>query len=37
MIAAPINPSDLAFMKGHYGIKKALPVVPGMEGVGLIE
>ena len=29
--ATPINPSDLAFIKGHYGFKKPAPVVPGFE------
>jgi NADPH:quinone reductase-like Zn-dependent oxidoreductase len=27
--AAPCNPSDLVFMQGFYGVKKALPAVPG--------
>ncbi len=34
MTAAPINPSDLSFIRGTYGIKKRLPVVPGLEGSG---
>ena len=34
--AAPINPSDLVFMKGQYGITKPLPVVPGFEGSGRV-
>lgn len=34
IIKAPVNPSDLAFVTGNYGFKKALPVVPGMEGGG---
>src|ERR1051326_6186143 len=34
MAAAPINPSDLSFIRGTYGIKKRLPVVPGFEGSG---
>jgi NADPH2:quinone reductase len=34
--AAPINPSDLAFVQGLYGIKKALPVVPGFEAGGRV-
>lgn len=31
-----INPSDLMFMRGLYGIKKKLPVVPGFEGSGVV-
>lgn len=34
--AAPINPSDLAFLEGRYGFKKPLPVVPGFEGSGIV-
>jgi len=34
MVAAPINPSDLMFLKGFYGVRKPLPVVPGWEGMG---
>jgi NADPH:quinone reductase-like Zn-dependent oxidoreductase len=34
MHSSPINPSDLAFLSGDYGIKKELPVVPGLEGSG---
>lgn len=33
---APINPSDLAFLTGNYGIKKPMPVVPGLEGSGVV-
>jgi NADPH:quinone reductase-like Zn-dependent oxidoreductase len=32
--AAPVNPSDLAFLRGTYGLHKRLPVVPGFEGSG---
>lgn len=32
-----INPSDLMFLRGLYGIKKKLPVIPGFEGSGIIE
>ncbi|MCC5814185.1 MAG: zinc-binding dehydrogenase [Leptospira sp.] len=32
-----INPSDLMFIRGLYGIKKKLPVVPGFEGSGIVE
>jgi NADPH:quinone reductase len=34
--AAPINPSDLMFVRGLYGIKKDLPTVPGFEGSGTV-
>lgn len=37
MIASPINPSDLMFIRGTYGIKPELPAVPGFEGVGVVE
>jgi NADPH:quinone reductase-like Zn-dependent oxidoreductase len=33
---APVNPSDLAFLTGQYGIKKPYPVVPGLEGSGTV-
>lgn len=36
MYATPINPSDLAFLAGTYGIKKPFPVVPGFEGSGVV-
>ncbi len=36
MAAAPINPSDLVFLRNQYGVKKALPVVPGFEGAGTV-
>ena len=32
--ASPINPSDLSFLRGAYGIRKKLPVVPGFEASG---
>ena len=34
--AAPVNPSDLKFIVGAYGLKKRLPVVPGIEGSGTV-
>jgi NADPH:quinone reductase len=34
--AAPVNPSDLMFMRGTYGLRKPLPVVPGFEASGVI-
>ena len=36
MAASPINPSDLKFLVGQYGVRKALPVVPGFEGSGTV-
>jgi NADPH:quinone reductase-like Zn-dependent oxidoreductase len=36
MAAAPINPSDLLFLQGLYGLDKSLPIVPGLEGSGLV-
>ena len=36
-LAAPINPADLNLLEGTYGIKPALPVVLGNEGVGVIK
>jgi NADPH2:quinone reductase len=32
--ASPVNPSDLSFLRGAYGIRKTLPVVPGFEASG---
>lgn len=34
--AAPVNPSDIAFIEGGYNIVKTLPAVPGFEGSGVI-
>ncbi len=36
VLAAPINPSDVMFTRGLYGLKKALPTVPGFEGSGIV-
>lgn len=36
MEAAPCNPSDIAFLRGGYNIKKSLPCIPGFEGCGII-
>ncbi len=33
----PINPSDLLYVRGVYGIKPRLPAVPGFEGVGHVD
>ena len=37
MIASPVNPSDLLYIAGHYGLKPQLPATPGFEGVGIVE
>lgn len=36
MFASPINPSDLAFLKGGYTPILHFPVVPGIEGSGTV-
>ena len=36
MMAAPINPSDLAMLTGEYPHRKTYPYVPGLEGSGLV-
>jgi len=36
MEAATCNPSDVAFIRGVYGIKKNLPAIPGFEGCGIV-
>ena len=36
MAYSPINPSDLSFLTGQYGIQKELPIVPGFEGSGTV-
>lgn len=37
MIASPVNPSDLMYVSGNYGLKPRLPATPGFEGVGVVE
>jgi NADPH:quinone reductase-like Zn-dependent oxidoreductase len=37
MLASPINPSDLMYTEGKYGLKPRLPATPGFEGVGVVE
>lgn len=37
MLASPINPSDLMYIAGRYGLSPALPATPGFEGVGIVE
>jgi len=36
IIAAPLNPSDLAFLDGGYQSAKKLPTTPGFEGAGVV-
>lgn len=37
MIASPVNPSDLMYIRGEYGLKPVFPATPGFEGVGVVE
>lgn len=37
MLAAPVNPSDLMFVRGQYTIPAQCPATPGFEGVGVVE
>jgi NADPH:quinone reductase-like Zn-dependent oxidoreductase len=37
MLASPINPSDLMYIRGLYGKTPPLPSTPGFEGVGIVE
>lgn len=37
MLASPVNPSDLMYVSGKYGLKPTLPATPGFEGVGIVE
>ena len=36
VLASPINPSDLVFIRGLFGFKKPLPAIPGFEGSGTV-
>jgi len=36
MTASPINPADIGFLAGRYGVRKTLPIVPGWEGSGRV-
>lgn len=36
MVYAPINPSDIVYIKGQYGIKGQFPFIPGLEGTGTV-
>ena len=37
ILAAPVNPADLNFIEGTYGIKPELPAVSGIEGCGVVQ
>lgn len=37
MAFAPVNPADLNFIEGRYGVKAALPSPAGFEGAGVVE
>jgi len=37
IMARPINPSDILFIRGEYGILPEFPAVPGFEGSGVVE
>ena len=37
ILAAPVNPADLNFIEGTYGVKPELPAAPGVEGCGVVE
>ncbi|WP_339147408.1 MULTISPECIES: zinc-dependent alcohol dehydrogenase family protein [unclassified Sutcliffiella] len=37
MLARPINPSDLIPIRGSYSHRISLPIIPGYEGVGIVE
>jgi NADPH:quinone reductase len=36
VLLAPVNPSDIAFLRGGYNVVKTLPAIPGFEGAGII-
>lgn len=38
ILASPVNPSDLMYIQGNYGLKPAtFPATPGFEAVGVVE
>lgn len=36
MFAAPVNPADLNWIEGTYGVRPELPATPGIEGSGVV-
>ncbi len=36
VVASPVNPADLNYIEGTYGVKPELPVRPGLEGVATV-
>ena len=37
ILATPVNPSDLMFIRGRYTVPAQCPATPGFEGVGIVE
>jgi len=37
MLASPVNPSDMMFVRGVYHLKPQCPQSPGFEGAGIVE
>jgi NADPH:quinone reductase len=37
MLASPINPSDILYIRGVYAKPPSMPATPGFEGVGIVE
>ena len=37
MLASPVNPSDLLYVRGEYTLQPRLPATAGFEGVGIVE
>lgn len=37
MLASPVNPSDMMYIRGHYTVPAQCPASPGFEGVGIVE
>ena len=37
MIASPLNPSDLLYVRGRYTLEANVPATPGFEGVGEVD
>ncbi len=37
LLASPVNPSDILYIRGEYAKPPSLPATPGFEGVGIVE